>query len=43
MEMVETEKDHPKEGPHTKPLFEHKTTKTAAPCMGLTSNHANFG
>ncbi len=36
MELVETEKDRPKEGPHSKPAFEDVMTKTAALCVRLT-------
>mmetsp|Transcript_21172 Transcript_21172/g.44313 ORF Transcript_21172/g.44313 Transcript_21172/m.44313 type:complete len:323 (-) Transcript_21172:81-1049(-) len=36
MELVETEKDRPKEGPHATPEFEDTMTKTAALCIWMT-------
>ncbi len=38
MELVETEKDCPKEGPFAKPEFEDRMTKTAALCIHMTKS-----
>ncbi len=38
MELVETEKDRPKEGPYTKPEFKDKMTKTTALCVCMTKS-----